>query len=58
MAKFDPPRLTKGPLSGSIFVVTHGVIRGHDEQGREIIDASKKYDITDQFKTLLEEHKS
>lgn len=50
--KFDPPFLTRGPLSGRVMVVTHGKIIGHDEQGRPKIQASVKYDVTDQFNAL------
>jgi hypothetical protein len=50
MAKFDPPRLTRGPLSGAIFVVTHGKEEPHPTlEGRSMITASVKYDVTDQF---------
>lgn len=52
MAKLNPPRLTKGPVSGSIFIVTHGKVTGHDADGREMITASVKYDVSDQFMTL------
>lgn len=52
MAKFDPPRLSIGGLSGRVFVTTHGKILGHDEQGRELIESSVKYDVTDQFHAL------
>lgn len=45
--KFDPPRLTRGPLSGRVFVVTHG-----KELGEGRIEASCKYDVTEQFDAL------
>jgi hypothetical protein len=51
--KFDPPRLTRGPLSGRIFVVTHGKVLANDERG-EVIEASVKYDVTDQFAALAD----
>lgn len=49
MAKLDPPRLSRGGLTGRIFVTTHGKILGHDAQGRELIESSVKYDVTEQF---------
>lgn len=53
--KLDPPRLVRGALSGRIFVVTHGKIIGHDSAGREQIEASVKYDVTDQYEALKAE---
>jgi hypothetical protein len=50
--KFDPPRLMRGPLSGRIYVVTHGKILSHDTDRRERIQASLKYDVTAQFNAL------
>lgn len=51
--KFDPPILTEGPLSHAVFVVTHGKILPHPTRGDEtLIEASVKYDITDQFEAL------
>lgn len=51
--KFDPPILTEGPLSGAVFVVTHGKILPHPTvDGETIIESSKKYDVTDQFEVL------
>jgi hypothetical protein len=53
MAKFDPPLLTEGPLSGCVYVVTHGKIRPHPTlEGETIVEASVKYDVTDQFEAL------
>lgn len=52
--KFDPPFLTRGPLSGLIYVVTHGKILGHDDEGKPLIEASVKYDVTDQFDVLCQ----
>jgi hypothetical protein len=46
--KFDPPRLTGGPVTGRVYVVTHGKVR---EDG--VIVASVKYDVTDQFDALV-----
>jgi hypothetical protein len=45
--KFDPPLLTTGPLSGKVYVVTHGK---HLDGG--VVQASVKYDVTDQFEAL------
>lgn len=53
--KFEPPRLTRGPISGRIFVVTHGKILGYSDEGRERIEASRKYDVTEQFDALKNE---
>lgn len=53
MAKFDPPLLVEGALSGSVFVVTHGKRRPHPTiADEELIEASVKYDVTDQFEEL------
>ena len=52
--KLDPPMLTEGPLSGNVYVVTHGKIEPHPTQeGKTVVVASVKYDVTDQFETLL-----
>lgn len=51
--KFDPPLLTEGPLSGAVFVVTYGKLRPHPtREGETLIEASVKYDVTDQFEAL------
>jgi hypothetical protein len=50
---FDPPRLVRGGLSGRVYVVTRGKILGHDEDGRELIEASKKFDVSEQFDALV-----
>lgn len=55
MAKLDPPRLSIGGLSGRVFVTTHGKILGHDDEGRELIESSVKYDVTEQIEALLAE---
>jgi hypothetical protein len=47
-----PPRLMRGPLSGSIFVVTVGKTIEHD--GELLCEAQTKYDVTDQFEALRE----
>lgn len=52
---FKPPRLTIGPLSGAVFVVTVGRIVGHDAEGREQIEATTKYDVTDQFDAIVKQ---
>lgn len=51
MAKLDPPQLRIGPLSGAVYVVTHGK---YSEDGR-FLDASRKYDVTGQFEALARE---
>lgn len=51
--KFDPPLLTEGPLSGKVFVVTHGKVEPHPtREGETMITASVKYDVTEQFEVL------
>ena len=52
--KLDPPRLTRSPLSGAVYVVTHGKIVG-TKDGQEIVESSVKYDVTDQFDVLVKE---
>lgn len=54
MAKLDPPRLSVGGLSGRVYVTTHGKIIGRRD-GRELIESSVKYDVTEQFDTLAAE---
>jgi hypothetical protein len=49
--KLEPPRLTIGPLTGRVYVITHGKILG-EKEGREQIEASVKYDVTDQIQAL------
>lgn len=52
--KFDPPRLARGPLSGKVYVITHGTIDVCTcTCGMEHITASVKYDITEQFDALV-----
>lgn len=54
--KLDPPMLTIGPLSGQVFVVTHGKVVPHPTlPGRMMVTASVKYDVTDQFDALVAE---
>lgn len=51
--KLDPPMLTEGPLSGNVYVVTHGKVKSHPtEDGKTMVIASVKYDVTDQFQAL------
>lgn len=53
--KFDPPLLNEGPLSGAVFVVTHGKVHPHPtREGETMIEASVKYDVTEQFEALAE----
>lgn len=53
MAKLDPPLLTEGPLSGRVYVVTHGKVGPHPTRdGETIVTAFSKYDVTDQFEAL------
>lgn len=53
--KFDPPMLTRGPLSNAIYVVTHGKIDGETQDGHQRILATRKYDVTEQFESLRRE---
>lgn len=55
--KFDPPRLSIGGLSGRVYVTTHGKIIG-EKDGRELIESSVKYDVTEQFDALAAERVS
>ena len=51
MAKFDSPQLRRGGLSDSVYVITHG--KEIDlPNGKKGIEASVKYDVTDQFEAL------
>lgn len=53
--KFDPPILSRGGLSGRIYVITHGKIEPHPTKPEQtLITASKKYDVTDQFEALTD----
>jgi len=45
--KFDPPYLYRGGLSGRVFVATHG-----KKLPGQIVEASVKYDVTDQYAGL------
>jgi hypothetical protein len=53
MAKLDPPLLTRGPVSGRVYVVTHGKVTGEGDEGRQRVEASVKFDVTDQFDALV-----
>lgn len=53
--KLDPPRLSIGGLSGRVYVTTHGKIIEVTEDGRELIESTVKYDVTDQFDALAAE---
>lgn len=44
--KLDPPLLTDSPISGRVYVVTVGKVRGG------VVEATTKYDVTDQFEAL------
>lgn len=51
--KFDPPILSRGGLTGRIYVITHGKVLPHPTRaGETLIEASKKYDVTDQYEAL------
>jgi hypothetical protein len=52
--KLDPPLLTEGPLSGRVYVVTHGKVEPHPtREGESMVTASVKYDVTEQFNALV-----
>jgi hypothetical protein len=51
--KFDPPQLRTGELSGRIYVITHG--KEIETPNGPGIEASRKYDVTDQFWALAKE---
>jgi hypothetical protein len=54
--KFEPPILSRGPISGRVYVITHGKIEPHPTgPGQTMVTASVKYDVTDQFNALLDE---
>ena len=58
MTKLDPPMLTEGPLTGAVFVVTHGKVSPHPTiEGATMVEASVKYDVTDQFDALAARRK-
>ena len=44
------PRLTLGPLTGRIYVVTR-----YRERPNGVIEAQEKFDVTDEFLSLYEE---
>jgi hypothetical protein len=51
--KLDPPMLTRGELSGRVYVITHGKVEPHPTKpGLTMVIASVKYDVTDQFHVL------
>lgn len=51
MPSLDPPQLRTGGLSGRVYVITHG--RYLD--GGKHLEATRKYDVTDQFEALAKE---
>lgn len=54
--KLDPPRLTVGPFSDAVFVVTHGKVEPHPTiPDRMMVTATVKYDVTEQFTALASE---
>lgn len=54
--KLDPPMLSRGGLSGRVYVITHGKVEPHPTKpDKTMVTASVKYDITDQFEALVEE---
>jgi hypothetical protein len=57
MSKLDPPRLSVGALSGRVYVTTHGKIIG-EKDGRELIQSTVKYDVTEQFDALSRERQA
>lgn len=54
--RLDPPMLTHGPLTDRVYVVTHGKVEPHPTiEGRTMVTATVKYDVTDQFVALVDE---
>jgi hypothetical protein len=51
--KFDPPQLRVGGLSGNVYVITHG--KEIDTPSGPGIEASRKYDVTEQFEAVARE---
>jgi len=49
--KLDPPRLRTGGLSGRVLLITHGRYLN----GGETLEATRKYDVTEQFEALARE---
>jgi hypothetical protein len=50
----NPPRLLRSGLTGSIYIVTRYKVTGiHPETGAELITASQKFDVTEQFRFLM-----
>lgn len=45
--KFDPPQIRVGGLSGRVYVITHG--KEVETPNGPCIEASRKYDVTDQL---------
>lgn len=54
MAKLDRPQLRVGGLSQKVYVITHGKIVERKEGG-SYLDASRKYDVHEQFETVARE---
>lgn len=51
--KLDPPMLSRGGLSGRIYVITHGKVEPHPTKpDQTMVIASRKYDVTEQFEAL------
>lgn len=54
MAKLNPPILTRGPVTGKVYVITHGKVEPHPTiPERTMVTASVKYDVTEQFEELV-----
>lgn len=53
MAQLARPQLRVGGLSKKVYIITHG--RETRAKGRAFLDASRKYDSTDQFEAVARE---
>lgn len=51
--RFDPPQIRVGELSGRVYVITHG--KEVNTPTGPGIEASRKYDVTDQFESVAAE---
>ena len=54
MSRKMPPRLVRSDLSGCVYVITRYRVEKSNNEGKEIIVASVKYDVTDDFNALCD----
>lgn len=48
------PRILKSTLTDRWYVVTRYKVTGQDDKGRDLIEALKKHDVTDQIANIIE----